>query len=374
MSEKIVNWEKLYKLVDIYLVVRNLKKNREMKELKYLKSNSTGQIGVDYLGSMVKHHNCIFQEIDTKIDLGVDAIIEIIKDERPTSKFLAVQVKSGKSYYNRTKNLCKIPVKNHFEYWSKHPLPVYGIVYIPEFGDAYWVDIKKYLKANPEKTVISFERTLANQINQETFFSIFIKRVLNEVPDLSYDFAKSLMESNKKDEFYLGLYTLFKKFADRNEVWDIFINYFKTKPFEEIPGILVYYISHCPWHPDLYYANDSYNTESQKYGNELISKFQIDEVIKLLQFIDEDEMLSRGSLGQSVEAIISEIENYETILKEIILSDNYSTEIREVSSVIYAYKTGIESIPVLEEFENDETWLITEIINHLKEYGEYNPY
>jgi len=345
-----------------------------MKELKYLKTNSTAKMGVDYLNSIVNEHNCIFQEIDTKNDLGIDALIEIIKDEKPTSKFFAVQVKSGKSYYSKNKNLCKIPVKNHFDYWTKHPLPVYGVVYIPEFGDAYWVDIKKYLKHYPEDKTISFERTLANQINKDTFFTLFISQILNEVPDVSFEFAKSLFKSDKKDEFYLGLYTLFKKYADKNEVWDLFIEFFKTKNIDLIPPILVYYLSHCPWHPDLSYFNDSYTKESQKYGTSELEKFTKDDVIKLLGFIDQEDMLGRGTLGQSVESIISIVKNYAGILKEIILDNTLDFSIREKGAVILAYKKGKESIPVLEKISESESWYVSELITHLNEYGEFNPY
>ena len=107
-----------------------------MGQLKYLKTNSTAKVGVGYIRTIVDHHNCIFQEIDTNNDLGIDAIIEIIKDEKPVSKFVATQIKSGKTYFNKKKNVCKIPIKNHFNYWTSHPLPVYGIVHIPELGDA----------------------------------------------------------------------------------------------------------------------------------------------------------------------------------------------------------------------------------------------
>jgi hypothetical protein len=76
-----------------------------MGQLKYPRTNSTAKVGVGYIQSIVDHHNCIFQEIDTKNDLGVDAIIEIIKEEEPVSKFVATQIKSGKSYFNKKKNV-----------------------------------------------------------------------------------------------------------------------------------------------------------------------------------------------------------------------------------------------------------------------------
>ncbi len=217
---------------------------------KYLKSNSTAKTGVNYVRTIIEKHNCLFQEIDSKNDLGIDAIVEVLKDEKQTCKFLALQIKSGKSFFAKTTNLCKIPIKNHKEYWSNYPLPVFGIVYLPEFENAHWVNIKKYLKNFPEHTVISFEPTLANLINDKTFVTQFIPHLLNETPDISFELSVRLFKSEKEDEFFLGLHTLFKKYAFKNEVWDLFVEYFFTNNLENIPEAIVVYLSYIPWHPD----------------------------------------------------------------------------------------------------------------------------
>lgn len=343
-------------------------------KLTYKKTNSTSKSGVDYIQTIVNSHNCIFQEIDTKNDLGIDAIIEIIKDETPTSKFFATQIKSGKTYYNKKANLCKIPVKNHFDYWTKHPLPVYGIVYIPEFGDAYWVDIKKYLQENPEETVIKYERSLANQINKVTFFSIFVPHLLKEVPDISFDFAQELFKSEKADEFFLGLYTLYKKYADRNETWSLFIDYFQKADVERIPNFLIYILAHLPWHPDISYFNGTMTNQSQDYGKRKIKTFGKQEILKLLEFIDEENSIARGTIGQSVEAIISIINGFQAHLKEIIKDSTLPLYIREYAALILAYNFGENSINDLLEIKDKESWFIPELIVHLKEFGEFNPY
>lgn len=345
-----------------------------MGQLKYPKTNSTAKVGVGYIRTIVDHHNCIFQEIDTKNDLGIDAIIEIIKDEKPVSKFVATQIKSGKTYFNKKKNVCKIPVKNHFNYWTSHPLPVYGIVHIPELGDAYWVDIKSYLKQNPTATVITFERTLANQINKDTFFSLFVPRLLNEVPDINNDFAKELFQSDKQDEFYLGLYTLYKKFADKNDTWQLFVDYFRNQPIERIPDFLIYILAHLPWHPDISYFNGTMTNDAQEYGKLQLKQFGKTEILKLLEFIDEENSIARGTLGQSVEAIISIIPNFKNHLKEIIQTEDLEIQLREFAATIYAMHIGTESLAVLKEISEEESWLIPELVKHIEEFEEFNPY
>jgi hypothetical protein len=342
--------------------------------LKYPRTNATANIGLDFVRGIVRSHNCIFQEIDTSNDLGIDAIIEIVKDEKPTSKFIAAQIKSGKSYYDKKSNKCKIPIKKHRDYWTKHPMPVFGIVYVPEFENAYWVDIKHYMKYHPNDTVISFEPTLARLINKNTFFTQFVPHLLNEIPDISFEFAKSLFGSDKDDEFYLGMHILFKRYAYMNEVWELFINFFKVKLVEEIPGKLIYYLAHIPWHGDIFSFRDSFTQESRAFGKRLIDKFEKADILKLLSFIDEENMIQRGTIGQSVEAIISSVPNCDRFLEQIIKDKDTELSLREYAAIIYAFHNGEKSLDLLNEFKQTDSWYIPELINYIKEYKWFNPY
>lgn len=339
-----------------------------MHKLKYPKTNSTAKIGVDFIRSIVNYNNCIFHEINANNDLGIDAMIEIIKDEKPTGKLIATQIKSGKSYFNKKKNLCKLPVKNHSEYWTNYHLPVYGIVYVPEYGDAYWVNIKNYLKHNPKDTTIYFERTIANRLNKKTFLPIFVQRLSNEAPDISFKLAKTLFASDKLDEVYLGLYALHKKYAGRNESWQLIIDYFKTKDIEDIPRILIYILAHIPGHPDIAYYKDTLTKEAREFGKTQISTFGKEQILKLLAFVDEENRIARGTLGQSVEAIVSFIPNFEKFLEEIIKDNKIEIHLREVASIIYAYHKGKDSIELLKTIPQEESRYIPELIKHLIKY------
>lgn len=341
---------------------------------KYLKTNATAKAGINYVKTIVEAHNCIFQKIDQENDVGIDALIELVKNEIPTGNFIASQIKSGNSYFDKKANLCKIPIDTHRDYWSKHSLPVYGIVYIPEYDSAYWVNIKKYLKANPSATVISYKPTLANIINRATFIAQFTPHLTGEVPNINFELAKELFQSKNPDELYLGLYTLFKKYSDRNEVWEIFVDYFKTHSEDEIPEMLVYYLSVIPWHPDIAFFRDSYTQESRSYGQTLINQFKKCDIEKLLHFVDEENMISRGSLGQSVEAIVSSIPSFLECLEEIIRDKTQEIKIREVAAVIYAYHKGTNGINVLSTITPEESWYIQELVSHIKQYGGFDPF
>jgi hypothetical protein len=341
---------------------------------KYLKTNATAKSGINYIRTIVESHNCIFQKIDQENDVGIDALIELVKNERPTGNFIASQIKSGSSYFDKKANLCKIPIGDHRDYWSNHSLPVYGIVYIPEYESAYWINIKSYLKENLNERVISYEPTLANIINKITFITQFIPHLTGEVPNISFELAKELFQSNNPDELYLGLYTLFKKYAYKNEVWEIFVNYFKTHTINEIPEMLIYYLSVIPWHPDILFYKDSHTQESRNYGKTLINQFTKNNIEKLLHFIDEENMISRGSLGQSVEAIVSSVPNFLEYLEQIIKDNTQEIKIREFAALIYAYHLGVNSIEVLLSISANQSWYIQELINHIKEFGVFDPY
>ena len=247
-------------------------------------------------------------------------------------------------------------------------------MHIPEFGDAYWIDIKKYLQHNPTASVITYDRTLANQINKDTFFSIFVPHLLNEVPDIDNDFAKRLFQSDKQDEFYLGLYTLYKRFADKNDTWQLFVDYFRNQPIENIPDFLIYILAHLPWHSDISYFNGTMTKEAQEYGKLQLKEFGKTEILKLLEFIDEENSIARGTLGQSVEAIISIIPNFKIYLKEIIETEDLELKFREFAAIIYAYHLGTKSLGVLKEIPEDQSWCIPELIKHIEEYKDFNPY
>jgi hypothetical protein len=138
--------------------------------------------------------------------------------------------------------------------------------------------------------------------------------------------------------------------------------------------MLVYYLSVIPWHPDMLFYKDSHTPESREYGKTLINQFKKHDIEKLLYFVDEENMISRGSLGQSIEAIISSVPNFMTYLEDIIKDNSLEIKIREIAAIIYAYHKGIHSIGILSTITPNESWYIQELIAHIKEFGTFDPY
>jgi hypothetical protein len=340
----------------------------------YKRSAVTAKEGINFIRSAVEGGGCLFIKIEQENDLGVDALIEFIENERPLNKQIAVQIKSGASYYTAESSECAFPIGSHREYWSQHPLPVFGLVYVPALRNAYWVNIKRYLKANPDATVVRFPATEANDFNAVTFTKLFVPAVLGQTPVLEIDEAFRLARSDKPAETYLGLLVLFRRFPNNLAVWDELVRTFIERPANEIPPVLLYWLAHIPWHGDIFHFGEPISPATREYARSLLARFTVQHVIKLLSFIDPEEQIGRGTLGQSIEAIVSSLPKASDMLREIIGSSKLEMQLREYAALILAMNESSKALPELAALESDGSWYAGEISKHIKEYGGVNPY
>jgi len=94
---------------------------------------------LDFYFSM---HGWLFREQPLH-DYGIDAQVEIVSEGKPTGDLIAMQVKSGLSYFSEetdTEIIYRADDK-HIKYWSKHCLPVIIILYHPERDNFYWESV-----------------------------------------------------------------------------------------------------------------------------------------------------------------------------------------------------------------------------------------
>lgn len=342
--------------------------------VKYKSTNVTSKAGINFVRTVVEESGSLFHKIEQENDLGVDALLELVLDEQPLNKQVAIQVKSGRSYFSSSNGECIIPIENHRSYWSLYPLPVIGIVYVPNLKQAYWVDIKQKLKNFPSANVIRFVASEVNRLDSGTFKKIFVPLILRETPDIPFEHALELSRSQKPDESYLGLIILFRRYPNRQETWAVLVDCFLTRPIEQIPRIFIYFLAHIPWHPDIEYHGDDITKKTQEYVNGLLGRFGKSEVQKLLGLIDTENGISRGSIGQSVEAIISSLPNSNTLLEQIAGDNSVEMTIREYAAFILAMRIGKLADPTLRNLVNSGSWYADELSTHLNRYGALNPY
>jgi hypothetical protein len=203
---------------------------------------------------------------------------------------------------------------------------------------------------------------------------MFVPTILKEIPKLSFKEAASLFHSTHPSEFHLGLVVLFHIAPNAIEVWDWFLDAFKDKDISDIPPILVYYFAHVPWHGDIAYHGEGFSKAIKSHVKKRFDEFIKKDVEKLLSFIDEENGIARGSLGQSVEAIISSLANRDSLLLEIVQDSQLSLSLRENASLIYAYHHSKEALPVLKALSNEGSWYAGELFSFISEHGWIDPY
>lgn len=78
-------------------------------------------------------------------DYGIDAIVEPKNQDYLSGKLIAVQIKSGDSYFKETDNECIVfrgDIK-HYNYWINHSLPVIIVLYSPTEDRCVWQVVNK---------------------------------------------------------------------------------------------------------------------------------------------------------------------------------------------------------------------------------------
>jgi hypothetical protein len=89
----------------------------------------------------VKELGWIFRE-QTIADWGIDAHVEVANEQEPTGRLLALQIKSGKSFFKKTGNITFHGKRRHLQYWINHSLPVVIVLHNPETGETLWRRVK----------------------------------------------------------------------------------------------------------------------------------------------------------------------------------------------------------------------------------------
>lgn len=100
------------------------------------------RVGVSAVSKCVSQLGLIFREQPTD-DYGIDAQIETFDKDYASGKLIAVQIKSGDSFFNELKDdkIIFRGEKKHYDYWINHSLPVIIVLYIPKNDKCYWREV-----------------------------------------------------------------------------------------------------------------------------------------------------------------------------------------------------------------------------------------
>ena len=111
--------------------------------MKIKHSSKIDRIGVQAVGEQFERAGYVFREQPIS-DYGIDAHVEVVEGEEVTGKLIALQIKSGPSWFKEstTQGFIFRGDNEHLKYWIEHSLPVLIILHNTKNKISYWQAIK----------------------------------------------------------------------------------------------------------------------------------------------------------------------------------------------------------------------------------------
>lgn len=153
--------------------------------------NSTERIGVNAVEETFLKYGWIPRGI-LQTDVGIDMIVEVCENGNPMGKIIAIQIKTGESYFKERINDIYVyrSDKKHVDYWLDYALPV--IVILHSIGEklTVWQVVNKNTVENTPKGY-KIKIPVSNTLNEK---SIDRLKKLTETPLLLNKFQKLLID------------------------------------------------------------------------------------------------------------------------------------------------------------------------------------
>lgn len=103
-------------------------------------ANHTEQIGVNHCGEIAETHNWMFR-VQPINDIGIDAHMEFVDSSGKPKQLLALQIKTGDSYFEEQVAGCVIfrdINERQYLYWTTNSLPCIIVLYNPKDKMCIW--------------------------------------------------------------------------------------------------------------------------------------------------------------------------------------------------------------------------------------------
>ncbi|MCR9253879.1 MAG: DUF4365 domain-containing protein [bacterium] len=148
--------------------------------MKRQKNSSTDRIGVSIVDEKFSRCGYIFRE-QPIVDCGIDAHIELVDEDSATGNLIALQIKSGPSWFTEETDNHFIfrGDNNHLSYWLDHSLPVVIILCNVDTRECFWQSISPtYIIKTPKAWKIGIPKSQKINAGMNTD----LKRLVNKLP------------------------------------------------------------------------------------------------------------------------------------------------------------------------------------------------
>ncbi len=197
-------------------LVKTLAKNKEnfmsgFGYPKYRKSQNTGKVGESFIDNFIHQTlGWIYRPVHQESDFGIDGYIDIVSDENVTGQTIAIQIKCGDSYFNKTTDgLIRYEGdRKHLNFYLNSLSPIVLIVLNSDCSKGKWVEFNANI-TSPNKNGWWIEVPNKNILNASVKNSW--SKIAGPVIDNSEKVSLSWEINNVLNESDFGIYVIQKE-------------------------------------------------------------------------------------------------------------------------------------------------------------------
>jgi len=322
--------------------------------MKFPKSKITENKGLQYLQEIVNEQGSILRPVHQETDIGIDAFIELVEDEKSLGRIVAIQVKSGDSYYNAKNKEFQIRTdQDHLDYWKSFMVPVLLIAYSPTENIAGWVSVRDFIEYEKYHG-----REAGTTIKIPTYKPFNIKSFKKEIFGLAHVRADERMLlqcadnclSEDSTKRYEGFYILSQHPDSRKRKITCslarqLIMDENKKLAKDALFILGYGVGRIRWS---WNPNNTDEKEVIRFATTLCEDLTEIEIKRLVKLIDDEFFGGPDALGERCFDVLNCSELAPKVLEKIAL-DNSEDINRRVNCLYMLY--GIDDMELEEEYE-----------------------
>lgn len=311
--------------------------------IRYPRSALTGDEGIDFISLTCSRAGALFLARPRQ-DVGIDGHIELLDGAgEPTGQLALIQSKAGLSYISEQGAYLLRASRAHFETWARYSLPVIGIVYNPATRDARWVDVSAHVREHPE-CVESGPFTIEAPAHQQ-----FSEDQFGALRDHVYECgsARGMSSGDLLERYLSGDETVREEALTHlfaHDRWTLHCCFFVhaalyAETSQRVVRLLVYFQSFYRAQPDRFYRESNTmpataRASLERVAAQWVRRFDEAQILKMVEAIDPDSGLERGSLGQIVMLQVAAVDDARRKLERIVRAPGASSHARCYALVI----------------------------------------
>jgi hypothetical protein len=255
-----------------------------------------------------------FVRTPTERDFGVDGFVQVADASGSiTGEVFAVQIKGGRSY--RTNDGYSVAVERHGVMWRDAYAPVIVVVHDPSNDDLCWTNATEQLRTDEGSRSLSIDAHSSLRADHDSLL-----RSVRRTADSGGGLPSGLGSTDRNRQAAALFQCFVLSFARPEPLIAVRRGFAGLRP--PLNELAVDLLSHCTAHPDIFWSKKNMLPSSVCDAVAAEFRWSVAEAWSLLQVIDPENGIDRGSIGQSVCMLLFEDPAHVSLLREVAIASS----------------------------------------------------